>query len=317
MLGHSSFIRLLILPLVAAFVAACEAPLNLEQVAAEQDKQLRRYDMFQAGAATQTTAVVVSSTGAAIVSSDMGNTWQRMELAGRPALIDVTACPSGALYALDSERHLWRFGEQQWQSEQIDTPENTLSVHCAPDNRLWVSASFSTLYSRAAGEQQWREFSLYEDLQFTAVRFINAEQGFAVGEFGTVIATTDGGETWEPKASIPNEFYPMAADFVDAQTGWVGGLSGVIWQTEDGGNSWQRQRTPTPTPVYNILASESGVFAVGGSAKLVELEQGKWQPLTGAPPVLAYIRALAELGDGSLLVAGGAGTLAVIKGDQQ
>ena len=32
------------------FLAACEAPLNLEQVAMESDRNLHRYDMLQAAA---------------------------------------------------------------------------------------------------------------------------------------------------------------------------------------------------------------------------------------------------------------------------
>ncbi len=54
------------------------------------------------------------------------------------------------------------------------------------------------------------------------------------------------------------------------------------------------------------------MFAVGGSAKLVELRDGQWQTFDGAPEVLAFMRGLDALDNGSLLVAGGGGTLAVI-----
>ena len=55
-----------------------------------------------------------------------------------------------------------------------------------------------------------------------------------------------------------------------------------------------------------------GIYAVGGSAKLVEFRGGQWQTFEGAPEVLAYMRGLDTLANGSLLVAGGGGTLAVI-----
>lgn len=296
-------------------VSACEARLNLEQVEEEGERQFHRYDMLQAAAHRGPEIVVVSSVGAAIHSDDNGASWQRSELPERPALIDVTACPDGDFYALDSRRNVWHKtpGSAEWTASAIDTPENTLSIHCAPNGRLWVSASFGTLYWAEGGDtDQWNEFSLYEDLQFTAVRFVDQLNGFAVGEFGTVMATTDGGDTWEQRTPVPNDFYPMGVDFLDVNTGWVGGLDGVIWHTTDGGQSWQRQESVTSAPIYGIHANGHGIYAVGGSAKLVEYRGDRWQLFKGAPEVLAYMRGLDTLENGSLLVAGGGGTLAVI-----
>lgn len=298
----------------ALALAACEAPLNMEQVDAEGAKDLRRYDMLQAAAHNGDQVAVVSSVGAVVVSEDGGANWERIELAGRPSLIDVTACETGDFYALDSQRRVWRrpAGQGEWQPSQLDTTEATLSIYCAPNGRVWVTASFGTLYWSDISLSQWQEFSLYEDLQFTAVRFVDELNGFAVGEFGTVMVSNDGGDSWDPREPIPNEFYPMAADFLDVRRGWVGGLDGVIWHTADGGESWQRQESVTTAPIYNIHANGHGVFAVGGSAKLVELKGDTWHTFEGAPEVLAYMRGLDTLANGSLLIAGGGGTLAVI-----
>ena len=144
------------------------------------------------------------------------------------------------------------------------------------------------------------------------MKFLDEQTGFAVGVFGTVMITTDGGRNWERGGDIPNEFYPMAADFRDRQVGWVGGLGGVIWFTADGGQTWERQQSATSSPIYGIKASDTRVFVVGGSGTLNEYSNGEWQILTGAPPVLSYLRGLDILPDQSLLVAGGAGALATI-----
>jgi photosystem II stability/assembly factor-like uncharacterized protein len=313
--GYRFYSRTLVTCGVWILLSACEARLNLEQVEEEGERRFHRYDMLQAAAHHGSEIVVVSSVGAAIYSADNGTSWQRFELPARPALIDVTACGSGDFFALDAGRNVWHksHGSTSWNPSPIDTTENTLSIHCAPNGRLWVSASFGTLYWAEEGDTTaWNEFSLYEDLQFTAVRFVDAQNGFAVGEFGTVMATTDGGDTWEHRTPIPNEFYPMGVDFLDRNTGWAGGLDGVIWHTTDGGHNWQRQETVTTTPIYGIHANGHGIFAVGGSAKLVEYSNGRWQLFKGAPEVLAYIRGLDTLENGSLLVAGGGGTLAMI-----
>lgn len=313
-------VRLFSAAVAALLVAACEAPLNLEQVSEEGARQFHRYDMLQAAAHHGSELVVVSSVGAVVSSSDNGASWRRVALPQRPALIDVTACPSGEFFALDTGRQVWRRapGTEDWTAQTIDTPENTLSIHCAPNGRLWVSASFGTLYWAEGGDtSQWNEFSLYEDLQFTAVRFLDELNGYAVGEFGTVLATSDGGDNWEPREPIPNEFYPMGVDFLDVNTGWAGGLDGIIWHTDDGGQSWQRQTSVTSSPIYGIHADDHGIYGVGGSGKLVEFRDGQWQLFEGAPEVLVFMRGLDSLQDGSVLVAGGGGTLAVITPDDR
>jgi photosystem II stability/assembly factor-like uncharacterized protein len=309
--------RLVTLFLLVCLLSACEAPLHLEGVAAEKARDVRRYDTFQAAAHSGDRVMVVSSVGAVVVSDDSGASWRREDLPGRPALIDITACDSGDFYALDSARRIWHESPAgEWIAASLDTAENTLSIHCAPNGRLWVSASFSTLYWSDGDLSQWDEFSLYEDLQFTAVRFVDDQQGYALGEFGVVLASADGGDSWEQREPIPNEFYPMAVDFLDASTGWAGGLDGVIWQTTDGAQTWERQESVTTAPIYNLHADSHGVFAVGGSAKLVELERGQWSVFEGAPEVLAFMRGLETLSNGSLVVAGGGGTLAVIPLDR-
>lgn len=307
---------------VAAMFSACEAPLNLDQVERESQKPLLRFDRFQAAASWQFNVAVVSSTGAVISSANGGRDWLRQELPGRPSLIDITACPVGDFFALDTERRIWMRpkASEQWHARQVATPETLLSVHCAPDNTLWLSGSFSTLLSSSNQGEKWQVFSLQDDVQLTAVEFVDDQHGFAVGEFGTVIRTLDGGNSWQALPAIPNDFYPMAADFLDRNKAWVGGLDGVIWHTVDGGQNWQRQQTVTRTPVYGIKASAQGVFAVGGGAKLEEWGASGWQELVGAPQIQSYLRGLTVIDGQALIAAGGGGTLEVIAlvgGDSQ
>lgn len=306
----------------AALLAGCEAPLRLDGVAAVEAEPVKRYDMFQAaarsGEGSSGRLVLVSSAGAALVSGDGGQSWRRDELPGAPSLIDVTACPDGgAVFALDAERRVWALDPAAgngWQPESLDTPENTLSIHCAPGGRLWVSASFATLFWRPVDgpRGQWTEVSLGDDLQFTAVRFVDTQTGFAVGEFGTVIGSTDGGDNWDYLEPIPNDFYPMAVDFQDAETGWVGGLDGVIWETRDGGQSWTRNTTGSSTPVYSIEVNADAVVAVGGAGKYRQYVDGQWRRPANAPQVLAWFRAVQLLEQGQILLAGAGGALSVL-----
>src|SRR5258708_17576822 len=62
----------------------------------------------------------------------------------------------------------------------------------------------------------------------------------AVGEFGTILRTTDGGVTWILQSSgTTNSLYGVS--FADANTGTVVGRSGTILRTIDGGSTWTTQ----------------------------------------------------------------------------
>ena len=58
-----------------------------------------------------------------------------------------------------------------------------------------------------------------------------------MGQDGAIIATSDGGETWQAQDS-GFELTIRSVDFVDAQTGWAVGHLGLILHTTDGGETW-------------------------------------------------------------------------------
>jgi len=61
--------------------------------------------------------------------------------------------------------------------------------------------------------------------------------GYAVGSYGTIIKTIDGGSTWT--ASSPGQNTGLRAVFFnDDNTGFVAGDSGSILRTTDGGVTW-------------------------------------------------------------------------------
>jgi photosystem II stability/assembly factor-like uncharacterized protein len=69
------------------------------------------------------------------------------------------------------------------------------------------------------------------------IRFSDADHGFAVGEYGVVIYTPDGGRTWSPRHSGgPGGFHRMDAN--DAAHAWLAADLGQVALTSDGGLRW-------------------------------------------------------------------------------
>jgi photosystem II stability/assembly factor-like uncharacterized protein len=66
------------------------------------------------------------------------------------------------------------------------------------------------------------------------VSFVDANTGTAVGNYGTILRTRDGGVTWTPQTSgTTNPLYGVS--FMDANTGTVVGGTGTILRTTTGG----------------------------------------------------------------------------------
>src|SRR5262249_31638710 len=77
------------------------------------------------------------------------------------------------------------------------------------------------------------------------VKALRAAEAWAVGNYGSIYHTANGGKTWESHESGTKT--PLfSVDFVDAQHGWAAGKSAEIRATTDGGRTWKLQKTPIP-----------------------------------------------------------------------
>ena len=59
------------------------------------------------------------------------------------------------------------------------------------------------------------------------VSFVDASNGWAVGDFGTIVHTTDGGANWNTQVSGTGSTL-LGVSFVDASNGWAVGTVGTI-----------------------------------------------------------------------------------------
>ena len=87
------------------------------------------------------------------------------------------------------------------------------------------------------------------DANLYDVHFVDAQMGWAVGDRGTILKTSDGGTTWHLQTSSV-ECRLESVHFVDHQQGWAAGgyavpyshrAIGVLLRTRDGGQTWSQQ----------------------------------------------------------------------------
>jgi photosystem II stability/assembly factor-like uncharacterized protein len=106
------------------------------------------------------------------------------------------------------------------------------------------------------------------------VDFVDDRQGWFVGSYGTIMATSDGGQTFRPQDSGVTELL-KSVFFVDERRGWVSGVDGVILHTGDGGATWTPQVSGTMEYIRDILFLDENVgFAAARASTLLATTDG-------------------------------------------
>ena len=105
---------------------------------------------------------------------------------------------------------------------------------------LYLTRSAEDAGTRSGGGGRWESQVSGVENTLLDVEFVNDRRGWAVGEGGVIIATTDGGETWTRQSS-GYELTLNGVDFADEWNGWAVGQLGLILATNDGGLAWTPQ----------------------------------------------------------------------------
>jgi photosystem II stability/assembly factor-like uncharacterized protein len=105
-------------------------------------------------------------------------------------------------------------------------------------------------------------------------RFINADEGWAVGAFGSIFRTRDGGHTWRPQVSRTFEQL-FSVDFTDHDHGWIVGRSGLILHTRNGGDTWETQASGSDRHLFKVAAiSRERAWAIGDWGAILATRDG-------------------------------------------
>ncbi len=129
-------------------------------------------------------------------------------------------------------------------------------------------SAFTLSNSSAQSVWQWQEPQPTGNFM-RALDFIDENTGYAAGNVGTVMKTTNGGINWELK-NIGFEIILLSIFFIDENTGFVsGGNSGTILKTTNGGDNWQNVFSGGTTFMWDInFPTRNTGYAVGLNGRI-------------------------------------------------
>ncbi len=155
------------------------------------------------------------------------------------------------------------------------------------------STDYPIILATSNGGATWHKQyfpSGYPDGQIlNAVSFVDADHGWAVGSgssedgASTVLATTNGGATWQEQTSGTTADL-LSATFVDASHGWLSSRDSVL-ATTDGGADWTAHDAGISVTAVSFADTLHG-YAVGPSGALATTTDGgaSWQVHSNSTP---------------------------------
>lgn len=289
--------------------------------------------------------VVVGERGHVLLSDDLGQTWsqQAAPLTSMLTAVDFINENQGWAVAHDGHVIASADGGKTWtlvreglkaQAElnEVAVKENKAllnSIQTAIDQgqtieSLSLSEAFADMsLEEALDEAQWMYESASEKMNAAVIPpplmdvwFANENTGFAVGAFGSLLKTADGGKTWQDlskKVGNTNGYHLNAVTGTADGAVFVGGEAGFLSYSSDMGETWQVADLGYDGSIFTFIKTYDGsrVFATGLRGNtFVSFDKGaSWERV---PSNVDYSLSAGTLFDGNnVLLSGSGGTTAV------
>jgi photosystem II stability/assembly factor-like uncharacterized protein len=287
-------------------------------------------------------AIVVGYSGKILLTSDGGFTWTQPASGTNRALYRVRFVDPETGWISGQEGLMLHTtdGGKSWTRQKTGTSVYLFSLSFIDRNRGWAIGDKSILVQTTDGGATWalhkittaaqKEVSAEEaiasaDPVLYDVQFLDANNGWVVGEFGKIYHTTDGGQTWtEQQLSLIGNEVVDALDlptffgvrFSDGQSGLAAGLDGKIARTTDAGTSWKFEKMkldyPIVDPLYNPGLFPDGTgWAIGAAGEVVRLDTpgGEWHRAKLGMEVVTWLRGMSWLDRDNGWIVGGLGLI--------
>jgi len=183
--------------------------------------------------------------------------------------------------------------------------QNELDMKPTPPR---VSGMFSPGPAFRGGDVSWNKVLLEDGVVTLA------------GEFGLIIQSDDGGESWTRRNTKITPREPEPAYWMSGvqkgSTLWLAGAAGVNAVSSDGGKTWSDNTRPGREGIFGVALTEDNKPVITGAVGLIgTMENNNWILADRTKlKLLSWLKNPVALPDGSLLVLGGRATAIKVKG---
>jgi photosystem II stability/assembly factor-like uncharacterized protein len=298
-----------------------------------------RQNLFSACFSTDHDGWVVGELGRVFHTTDGGASFLRSDTGTRSAFLAVACLPDGSVVVTGQKGLAMKSRDlgATWETLDTGVTRDLLSVSFPTPAQGVAVGDFGTMIRTEDGGKTWSKVALPTDLALPEdvadivqpgdvllydVAFPTPERGWAVGEFGVIFTTADGGKTWTTQKS-PVETTLFGVHFADAENGWATGIEQVLLHTTDGGQTWQKVQVPGRKGfvlgIYDVAVQGKIGWAIGDSGLLLRtIDGGETWSRVDLPIKLAgnWFRGIALSPGASGIIVGSEGEILLTTGDQ-
>jgi photosystem II stability/assembly factor-like uncharacterized protein len=295
-----------------------------------------RVNLFGACFANPNVGWVAGDLGRVFRTDDGGKSWTRQEPSGRKPYFSITCVDESHAWVASTQGTIYGTtdGGTTWKEQKTPVDRNFLQVRFANQNRGTAVGDFGQIVHTEDGGATWTQVHLPEDFKLPdsaldmgiapddallyGLNYLDADHAWVCGEFGTILATDDGGKTWRQQQSgVESTLFGIS--FTTPQHGVAVGIDSTILMTEDGGATWNPVRSPFQELSYYDVGFSDGIgWIVGSRGTLLSSKDGGKTWASFPTPIQfasEWFRGLSLSGTTGYIV-GGAGLLYKTEGDQ-
>jgi photosystem II stability/assembly factor-like uncharacterized protein len=307
--------------LSAAVTAEAQAKLRTTQI---------RQNLFAACFPTPRSGWVVGELGRVFRTDDGGGSWTRQDADTKKPFLAASCVDERTAWIGGKGAILYSTtdGGETWELLTPNTTKHIFDLAFTSRTDGVAVGDWGLLMHTQDAGRTWKIIGIPDDFVLSpmaediglepsdtilyAASFPDATHGWTVGEFGTILATVDGGRSWHQQRA-PVDTTLFGTSFRSPSEGWAVGMDAVIIHTVDGGVTWRRLEAPIKErSLYDVGVAGPHGWIAGDSGTLLKTTDGgqTWR-LEPLPIALAanWFRAVLLLPNGSGFITGADGLL--------
>jgi photosystem II stability/assembly factor-like uncharacterized protein len=294
-----------------------------------------RQGLFATCVVGERDAWMVGELGRIFHTADGGETWERQDAGTKRPFLAISCIDARTAWIAGKEGIVYGTtdGGATWTLARTGSTRHVFSLAFASRERGHGVGDFGTMIHTEDAGRTWTVMpvppevqlpeSAYDtgvdpgDINLYAMSYADPDHLWVVGEFGTIMASTDGGRTFQQQHA-PIESTLSGVHFVDLQHGWAVGIDATILRTQDGGATWSAETPPImQRSFYDVVVSGQQGWIVGSSGTILRSTDGggSWM-VVPVPIQLAanWLRSVALTSGGRGLAVGADGLVFRLEG---